>query len=242
VIALIWLTPTGEVDDEDKKGTAMHVKRTLLALALIAPASLTTLPPKAHAADGTLYEVSEAIDLNAKGQGRGFKSSEATLTGTIKSGTPLCPVWLTAELGSDSCWLVVRARGGADDTTGVGPVIGTIFVLAERLNAVDAPELKILSATFEGQLDLSPAFFRSVPRGTITGKYKAKGERGSILDGFRAMGTFQGVLRLPFLNGSQASYMMDDGTIVPLGFGEYSVGQPTPRLDVTFTGTESIRQ
>ena len=67
----------------------MHIRGVLLALALIAPATLTTLPPTAHAADGMLYEVSEAIDL--KSNGKGFKSSEATLSGTIKAGTPLCP-------------------------------------------------------------------------------------------------------------------------------------------------------
>jgi hypothetical protein len=67
----------------------MHIKGVLLALALTAPATLAMLPPKAHAADGTLYEVSEAIDL--KSNGKGFKSSEATLSGRINAGTPLCP-------------------------------------------------------------------------------------------------------------------------------------------------------
>jgi hypothetical protein len=45
----------------------MHIKGVLLALALTAPATLAMLPPKAHAADGTLYEVSEAIDLKSNG-------------------------------------------------------------------------------------------------------------------------------------------------------------------------------
>ena len=85
----------------------MHIKGVLLALALTAPATLAMLPPKAHAADGTLYEVSEAIDL--KSNGKGFKSSEATLSGTIKSGTPLCPSWVTTALGTDSCWIIVHA-------------------------------------------------------------------------------------------------------------------------------------
>ncbi len=113
----------------------MHIKGVLLALALTAPATLTMLPPTAHAADGTLYEVSEAIDL--KSNGKGFKSSEATLSGTIKAGTPLCPSRVAKKLGTDSCWMIVHATGGADDTTGVGPVRGTIFVLAEYKNAAD---------------------------------------------------------------------------------------------------------
>ena len=113
----------------------MHIKGVLLALALTAPATLAILPPTAHAADGTLYEVSEAIDL--KSNGKGFKSSEATLSGTIK-----------------------------------------------------------------------------------------------------IEGAFQGVFRIPFMNGQQASYLQDDGRVVPLAFTEYSVGQPTPRLELTFTSTK----
>ena len=62
----------------------MHIKGVLLALALTAPAALAMLPRKAHAADGTLcLELTEAIDL--KSNGKGFKSSEATLSGTINS-------------------------------------------------------------------------------------------------------------------------------------------------------------
>jgi hypothetical protein len=211
----------------------MHIKGVLLALALTAPATLAILPPTAHAADGTLYEVSEAIDL--KSNGKGFKSSEATLSGTVNAGTPLCPSWVAAQLGTDSCWMVVHATGGANDTTGVGPVRGTIFVLAEYKNTADAPELKILSADFDGQLDLSPAFFQQMPRGTITGKYSARGEKGSIMDGYKIQGSFQGVFRIPFLNAQQPSYLLDDGSIVHLALNEYSVGQPTPRLELTFT-------
>jgi hypothetical protein len=211
----------------------MHIKGILLALALTAPAALVTLPAKVNAADGTLYEVSEAINL--KSNGKGFKSSEATLSGRIKSGTPLCPAWVTTALGSDSCWIVVHATGGADDTSGVGPVRGTMFVMAEFRNTADAPELEILSADFSGQLDLSAAFFQQIPRGTIVGKYSARGEKNSIMDGYKIQGSFEGIFRIPFLYGQQPSYLLDDGRVVPLAVEEYSIGQPTPRLELTFT-------
>jgi hypothetical protein len=214
----------------------MHIKGILLALALTVPATLAMLPPKAHAADGTLYEVSEAIDL--KSNGKGFKSSEATLSGRIKSGTPLCPSWMNAALGTDSCWIMVHASGGADDTSGVGPVRGTMFVMAEFRNAADAPELKILSADFDGQLDLSAAFLYQIPRGTIAGKYSARGEKNSIMDGYKIQGSFDGIFRIPFTYGQQASYLLDDGSVVPLALNEYSVGQTTPRLELTFTSTK----
>jgi hypothetical protein len=214
----------------------MLIKGILLALALTAPATLAIMPPTAHAADGTLYEVSEAINL--KSNGKGFKSSEATLSGRIKSGTPLCPSWVTTALGADSCWIMVHATGGADDTTGMGPIRGTMFVMAEFRNAADAPELEILSADFTGQLDLSPALLQGYPRGTIVGKYSARGEKNSIMDGYKIQGSFEGIFRIPFLYGSQPSYLLDDGRVVPLAVDEYSIGQPTPRLELMFTSKE----
>jgi hypothetical protein len=138
--------------------------------------------------------------------------------------------------------VIAHATGGADDATGVGPIRGTMFVLAEFRNAADAPELKILSADFSGQLDLSPAFFQQIPRGTIVGKYSARGEKNSIMDGYKIEGAFQGVFRIPFLYGQQASYLLDDGRIVPLEFSEYSVGRPTPRLELTFTNKGSTKK
>ena len=151
-----------------------HLRGVLLALPLIAPATLTTLPPTAHAADGMLYEVSEAIDMESNGEV--FKSSEATLSGTIKAGTPLCPA-VAAAPGTDSCWVIVHATRGTDNALGVGPIRGTMFVLAERLNPADAPEVKILSADFDGQLDLTPAFFQGIPRGTIAGQVLGPGRK-----------------------------------------------------------------
>ena len=138
--------------------------------------------------------------------------------------------------------MIVHATRGTDNALGVGPIRGTMFVLTERLNPADAPEIKILSADFDGQLDLSPAFLQGIPRGTIAGKYSARGEKNSIMDGYKVQGSFQGVFRLPFLNGQQASYLLDDGSVVPLKFGEYSVGRPTPRLEVTFTNTKSTKK
>jgi hypothetical protein len=211
----------------------MHIKGILLALALTAPATLAMLPLKAQAVDGMLYEVSEAI--NMKSNGKAFKSSEATLTGRINAGTPLCPRWVTTALGTDSCWIVVNATGGANDTTGKGPIRGTMFVMAEFRNAADAPELEILSADFSGELDLSPALLQGFPRGTIVGKYSARGEKNSIMDGYKIQGAFEGVFRIPFLYGPQPSYLLDDGRVVPLELNEYSIGQPTPRLELTFT-------
>jgi hypothetical protein len=98
--------------------------------------------------------------------------------------------------------------------------------------------LRHLDVDFTGQLDLSAALLQQIPRGTIVGKYSARGEKNSIMDGYKVQGAFQGVFRIPFLHGEQRqpSYLLDDGTVVPLARDyEYSIGQPTPRLEVTFT-------
>jgi len=216
----------------------MQIKRVVAALAVLAPAALATLPHAAHAADGTLYEVSEAIDLNAQGKARGFRSSQATLIGTMSSGTPLCPTWVTVALGTDSCWVVVNALGGADERTGTGAIKGTMFVLAEHANAADAPELRILSADFDGQLDLTPALFQQIPFGSIIGSYSAKGERGGIMDGYKAKESFDGLFRLPFFVGTVPSYLMDDGSVVPVQFNEFAIGRATPRLELNFTSAQ----
>jgi hypothetical protein len=52
--------------------------------------------------------------------------------------------------------------------------------------------------------------------------------------GTRAQGTFTGTFRLPFRHGGKPSYLMDDGTIVPAGPQEFSLGQAMVRLEVAF--------
>ena len=44
---------------------------------------------------------------------------------------------------------------------------------------------------------------------------------------------FSTTFRLPFMRGEEASYLLDNGAVVPLQPEEYPVGQPTPRLGVT---------
>jgi hypothetical protein len=62
------------------------------------------------------------------------------------------------------------------------------------------------------------------------------------MEGYKAQGGFTGVFRIPFLNAQQPSYLLDDGSLIHLALNEYSVGQPTPRLELTFTNTESTKQ
>jgi hypothetical protein len=57
-------------------------------------------------------------------------------------------------------------------------------------NAVDAPELVVMKASFHGKMDFAPALLHGVPYGTVTGSMKLSKGKGRI--------PFTGVFRLPF--------------------------------------------
>ena len=208
----------------------MKIRTTVSALfaslALVAGFGATPAP----AADAVLYEVSEAVKLNWH-SGK-FHSSEATLMGAVKSGTPLCPTWLAAKFDIDRCWLTVRAKGQADDETGIGPVDGTIQVLSQDKNSVDAAERIVIAGKFKGTMDLSRPFTGGVPIGYMIGEFEVGGIKDSLAEGFKVKGNFTGTFRLPFAYNGQAAYMRDNGTVVPANSDEHSIGNPTVRLEV----------
>jgi hypothetical protein len=208
----------------------MKFTRPLAGLALLAGVLGAGVP--AHAADGVLYEVTEAVKVT--GKGGTFKSSTATLTGAIAPGTALCPAWLTQQLNLTACSIVVRATGRADDTSGIGPAGGDFDIVVQDWNSADAPEIVVMKGTMNGTIDLSPAFQSQQPLGSISGKFNAIGLAGSPLAGHRAAGTFDGRFRLPFRSGGKASYLMDDGSIVAAQPQEFSLGQAMVRLEVSF--------
>jgi hypothetical protein len=186
----------------------------------------------AAAADAVLYEVTEAVKVS--GKGGAFKSSTATLTGDIAPGTALCPTWLTQQLNTASCTIIVRAVGRADDTTGIGPAGGDFDIVVQDWNSVDAPEIIVMKGSINGTIDLSPVFTKQQPLGAISGTFTARGIVGSVMAGSRVTGTFAGTFRLPFRSAGKASYLMDDGTITVVQPQEFSLGQAMVRLEVSF--------
>jgi hypothetical protein len=189
----------------------------------------------AAAQDGVLYEVSENVSMKDQGQkGLVLQSSSAILMGTLKVGTPLCPAWLGAATGSTFCSLTVNATANADDTTGIGPVKGSIRVVVQDWNKTDGPEVVVIKASFSGTIDLSQAAQQGIPLGAIAGSYDAtRGVRGTVGEPYKPhSGSFTGVFRLPFLYGDSASYLTPTG-IVPVGDEELTLGTPTVRLELT---------
>ena len=194
----------------------------------------------ASAADVVLYEVSEAVKLDSAGGGK-FKRNTGTLFGSARAGTVLCPQFIVDALDRSGktavCAISVQATGKADDVTGIGPVSGTLTVLSQDQNDVDAPEIAVITGTINGSMDLSPVFQLGRPLGSITGRFDAQGANGTIAKGYKAAGSFTGTFRLPFmLEGvSRAQYMMDDGRTVAIDPAEYVLRYPAVRLEVTLT-------
>jgi hypothetical protein len=186
----------------------------------------------AFAVDAVLYEVTEAVKVTGKGSA--FKSSTATLTGEVAVGTALCPTWLAQQYGLGSCTVIVRAIGKADDATGIGPAGGDFDVVIQDWNNVDAPEVVVMKGNIQGTIDLSPAFTKQQPLGSISGKFNANGLSQGVMAGTKASGTFAGTFRLPFRQQGKPSYLLDDGTIVLAQPQEYSLGQAMVRLELTF--------
>jgi hypothetical protein len=205
----------------------------VLGFCLTLVAGVLGLTGPAAAIDGVLYEVTEAVKVT--GKGGLFKSSTATLTGDIAAGTVLCPTWLAQQLNLAACTIVVRATGRADDTTGIGPASGDFDIVVQDWNDADAPEIVVMKGTINGTIDLSPAFQKQQPIGSISGKFSAKGLSASIMAGEKPSGTFTGTFRLPFRVAGKASYLMDDGSVVPIQPQEFSLGQAMVRLEVAFT-------
>jgi hypothetical protein len=209
----------------------MKVVRTFACLAALFTIALGASAP-ALAADAVLYEVTEAVKVTVKGGA--FKSSTATLTGDVTAGTALCPTWLAQQLDIAACSIVVRATGNADATTGIGPAKGDFDVVVQDWNQADASEIVVMKGTLNGTIDLSPAFTKQQPLGSIAGHFTANGIHGGPLAGVRANGTFAGAFRLPFRVAGKASYLMDDGSVVPVQPHEFSLGQAMVRLEVSF--------
>ena len=208
------------------------MKGRILGFLVTMMAGVLGLSAPASAVDAVLYEVTEAVKVTTKGSA--FKSSTATLTGDVAAGTPLCPTWVAQQLNVATCTIIVRATGKADDTTGVGPATGDFDIVVQDWNSADAAELVVMKGNISGTLDLSNAFQKQQPLGSINGKFSAVGLKGSVMAGVQAAGTFTGKFRLPFRQAGRASYLLDDGSVVAAAPQEYSLGQAMVRLEVTF--------
>jgi hypothetical protein len=215
----------------------MGRRRNVAAAVLLAVATSLAAPAGAAAADGVLYELTEAVQLRGRGQ---FKSSFAVLSGQVNAATPICPAALAGS--GPGCSVTVYAEGRADDDTGIGPATALFEVAVQDTNGVDGPEIVVLSGTMNGEIDLSPAFLGNKPLGSIKGSFQFRGVKDTIGEGLTGSGNFRGVFRLPFLHEGRAAYLLDNGAIDLVDANERSLNQPGVRLEVTFVRAPARRR
>ena len=196
-------------------------------------------------ANGTrLYEVTETVQFGASGL-RVTRDAVAVLMGFAPLGTPLCPMRaLVTTPTAQTCTVTgtgqdaVSVAGASVD--GKGPVSGTFAVVvnAPGNSSVHVPDLPLLTGTFSGTNDLSPAILQGVPLGSIRGTFKIDGDPQAV--------PFTGTFRLPFAldrrgrpkepddEREDAYYLGDDGQLIRVQPFARVLGFPPVRLEVTF--------
>jgi hypothetical protein len=192
--------------------------------------------------DAVLYEVTEKMYLlDADGNVAPpdlavVRKADASLFGWSRVGNPLCPSsQLVTNLALNACSVTADGIDNISLWTGKGSVSGTFAVVVQDDNVVDAPEFVVMNGDFTGQMDLSIR-----PLGKVVGTFTASGGSDPV--------PFCGTFRLPFdvdndgkrvnpKRGGSSYYLADDGTtLIPVYPAEKSIGMPTVRLELKFTG------
>src|SRR5215470_9868572 len=223
---------------------------------------LLTLSVAAHAADRdeatgatgvTLYEISERVTFD-QAEGVVFRNATSPLQGFAALGTPLCPSELLISVPRlESCTVIATGTDSVSTVTGTGPVSGTFDVVVNPPgnSSVHVPDLPVISGTFTGTVDLSPAVLGRVPVGSIAGTFTiarvADLATGMLMDLPQPVVLpFKGTFRMPFKldargrfqksdRNNPAVYLDDDlRTHLPVRAFERSTGFPIVRLEVSF--------
>jgi hypothetical protein len=218
------------------------VSLSLLALLAIvvgpfpALAGQRTRRPVAPNSDATLYEVSETVQFDsAAGLSVPMRNAIATLMGSANLGTPLCPAAVLAlNPTATACDINGQGQDRVSLATGRGPVWGTFAVLINAPGNSDdhVPDLPVLTGTFTGDVDLSPAVQSQVPLGYLRNGQLRLDQTGQVIP-------FSGTFRLPFsqvglLGLKQDFYLASDATTIPVRPHERDLGFPLVRLEVKF--------
>jgi hypothetical protein len=199
----------------------------------------------------TLYEVSERVTFDPDDAGVILRNATSPLLGFAELGTPLCPTMLLALFPQmKRCSVIALGEDKVSTATGRGPVGGKfdIVINAPGNSSVHVPDLPVISGTFSGEIDLSPAVLHHVPLGSITGTFTIPtlDQQGQLT---LVEVPFAGTFRLPFgiddlgrvvkhddddeTHG--AFYLADDmRTLIRIRSKERSIGFPTVRLELRF--------
>jgi hypothetical protein len=163
--------------------------RVVTALLL---AAVLGMPAIAFAADATLYELTENMKIT---RGKPRRVATSQLMGFARVGTPLCPQGIVDAVspGAKRCAINATGSDNISLATGLGDFLGAFTVVVQGDNPFDGPELVVMSGSFRGRMDFSPALVLGLPFGTVAGTMTPEGGKakpGSF--------PFTGVFRLPF--------------------------------------------
>ncbi len=235
---------------ETRKGIATAWKMSLFAIALSLLFMLLALMlgpfpalagerirrPVVPNSDATLYEVTETVRFDtAAGLSVTLRDAIATLMGSARLGTPLCPAAvLLTNTAVQTCEISGQGQDSVSLVTGLGPVWGKFAVLinAPGNSADHVPDLPVLTGTFTGDVDLSPAVRAQIPLGYLRNGKLVIDQTGQVI-------SFAGTFRLPFSRADDEGrnsdfYLADDGTPIHVRQQERDLGFPLVRLEVTF--------
>ena len=199
----------------------MFRKMLVTAAAVLGFAAFGPMP-HVYAADVTLHEVTENMQMKNLRSAGYRRQATSALTGTAAPGTVLCPLTVPC---------VINATGSddIDVATGLGTFRGTWTSVVPGDNDVDAPEYQIAKGFFRGVMDFSPALVRGVPYGTVVGEFSVG----------NAKYPFNGVFYLPFVMPGDSTrtplYLdLSAGGAVPVAPKEFSLGYPTVKFEIDF--------
>src|SRR5213596_2234887 len=226
-------------------------------------AGLALSPPVLAAAsdagpDVTLYEISERVTFRPESWDASVivRNAWSPLLGVANLGTPLCPSELLIAVPRlKKCTVSATGTSDLSTVTGIGAVYGTFDVLinAPGNSKVHVPNLSVITGTFDGTVDLSPAVLSYVPLGSMAGNFtitQMADASGTLMPVTPVPLPFTGTFRLPVgidglgLAGTrddddddeeEAFYLADDlTTLIRVRDRERSVGFPPVRLEVRF--------
>jgi hypothetical protein len=195
--------------------------------------------------DATLYEISETVQFDPDdGLAVLLRDATATLLGSAKVGTPLCPdAVLVTNPDAETCTVIGQGQDAVSLATGLGPVWGTFGVVVDAPgnSSVHIPDLPVMTGTFQGTVDLSLAVqpLMPMPLGYLRDGTLTFDQTGQTV-------AFSGTFRLPFAVDDAgraahargdflpAYYLADDGTLLWIRPHERALGFPLVRLEIQF--------
>jgi hypothetical protein len=169
-----------------------------------------------------------------------YREASSALSGTARLGTLWCPTEvLVTRPATQSCTVMAKGTDSVSLVTGQGRFSGRFWVVVQGDNPFDPPEEVVLTGSFGGDIDFSPALTKGLPYGTIDGTVSiAKGKGRHVGQTFALSGIFRQPIAGALIGMDGFVYLdwTQSPPFVVIAPNELVLGAPVPRFDVTFGG------